>query len=95
MIPQLYRLFRAFRPDVVHTHRYVLRYTLLSTLFCRIAVRVLTVHNVAQKEVDWVGKLVHWIAFRLGNVALVSISRAVANTVRGCIWTGYPHSGDP
>lgn len=82
MIPQLYRLFRTFRPDVVHTHRYVLRYTLLPTLFCRVPVRVHTVHNVAQKEVDRVGKLVHWIAFRLGGVVPVSISREVANTVR-------------
>ncbi len=99
MIPQLYRLFRAFRPDVVHTHRYVLRYTLLPTLFCRIAVRVHTVHNVAQKEVDWVGKLVHWIAFRLGNVVPVSISRAVANTVRAVygrgIHTPVIHNGIP
>lgn len=82
MIPQFYRLFRAFRPDVVHTHRYVLRYTLLPMLFCRVPVRVHTVHNVAQKEVDRVGKLVHWIAFRLGGVVPVSISREVANTVR-------------
>jgi glycosyltransferase involved in cell wall biosynthesis len=37
---------------------------------------------VAQKEVDWLGKLVHWIAFRLGNVVPVSISEEVANTVR-------------
>lgn len=88
MIPQLYRLFRIFRPDVVHTHLYALRYTLLPTLFCRIPVRVHTVHNVAQKEVDRVGKLVHWIAFRLGKVVPVSISREVANTVRAVYGRG-------
>ncbi|MGB9662819.1 MAG: glycosyltransferase [Moorellaceae bacterium] len=82
MIPRLYRLFHTFRPDVVHTHLYVLRYALLPSLLCRVPVRVHTVHNVAQKEVDRVGKLVHWIAFRLGNVVPVSISREVANTVR-------------
>lgn len=88
MITRLYRLIRAFRPDVVHTHLYVLRYTLLPTLFCRIAVRVHTVHNVAQREVDRVGKLLHWIAFRLGNVVPVSISREVANTVRAVYGRG-------
>ena len=82
MIPQLYRLFRAFQPDVVHTHLYVLRYVLLPALLCRIPVRVHTVHSVAQKEVDWPGKLVHWIAFRLGRVVPVSISRQVAQTVK-------------
>ena len=88
MIPQLYRVFRSFRPDVVHTHLYVLRYTLLPALFCRIPVKVHTVHNVAQKEVDWVGKLVHWIAFRLGNVMPVSISQEIANTVRAVYGRG-------
>ena len=88
MIPQLYRLFRAFCPDVVHTHLYVLRYTLLPMLFCRVPVRVHTVHNVAQKEVDRIGKLVHWIAFRLGGVVPISISREVANTVRAVYGRG-------
>jgi len=88
MIPQLYRLFCVFRPDIVHTHRYVLRYTLLPTLLCRVPVRVHTVHNVAQKEVDWIGKLVHWIAFRLGNVVPISISQEVANTVRAVYGRG-------
>ncbi|GEA16569.1 glycosyl transferase family 1 [Moorella sp. E308F] len=82
IIPQLNSLFRSFRPDVIHTHLYVLRYTLLPTLFCKVPVRVHTVHNIAQKEVDWLGKLVHWIAFRLGGVVPVSISQEVANTVR-------------
>jgi len=99
MIPQLYRVFRAFRPDVVHTHRYVLRYTLLPVLFCRIPVKVHTVHNVAQKEMDGVGKLVHWIAFRLGNVMPVSISEEIANTVRAVygrgIYTPVIYNGIP
>ncbi len=99
MIPQLYRLFRSFRPDVVHTHLYVLRYTLLPTLLCRIPVRVHTVHSVAQKEVDRIGKLVHWIAFRLGGVLPVSISQEVANTVRAVygqdIYTPVIYNGIP
>lgn len=82
MIPQLYHLFCVFRPDVVHTHRYVLRYTLLPAILARVPVRVHTVHSVAQKEVDLPGKLVHQIAFRWGGVLPVSISREVANTIR-------------
>lgn len=82
MIPKLYRLFRAFRPDVVHTHRYVLRYTLLPALLCHFPVCVHTVHNVAQKEVDQAGKLVHFVAFRLAGVVPVSISQEVAATVQ-------------
>jgi hypothetical protein len=28
MVPRLFRVMRAFRPAVVHTHSYVLRYSL-------------------------------------------------------------------
>jgi glycosyltransferase involved in cell wall biosynthesis len=82
MIPQLYHLFRSFRPDIVHTHRYVLRYALLPMLFCCVPVRVHTIHSVAQKEVDRIGKLVHWISFWLAGVVPVSLSQEVASTVR-------------
>ncbi|MDD3565129.1 MAG: glycosyltransferase [Methanothrix sp.] len=82
MIPELYRLFRTFQPDVIHTHLYVLRYALLPALIFRIPVRVHTFHTIAQREVDQIGKLVHWIAFRLADVVPVSISRAVAETAQ-------------
>ncbi|WP_323720632.1 glycosyltransferase [Acetomicrobium sp.] len=82
MVPQLWHIFRDFRPDVVHTHRYVLRYTLLPAYLCRIPVQVHTVHSIAQKEVDRVGKIIHWFAFRFAGVVPVSICREVAMTVR-------------
>lgn len=82
MILQLYRLFRAIRPDVVHTHRYVLRYSLLPTILSNIPVRIHTVHNIAQKEVDHIGKLIHCVAFRLGGVVPVGISKEVSRTIK-------------
>lgn len=82
MIPQLYHFFRKFCPDIVHTHRYVLRYALLPMLLCHIPVCIHTVHNIAQKEVDYVGKVIHGIAFRYGRVVPVSISQEVEKTIR-------------
>jgi glycosyltransferase involved in cell wall biosynthesis len=82
IMPQLYRLFQDFRPDIVHTHRYAMRYTLLAAFFSKVPIQVHTVHSIAQKEVDWIGKLVHRIAFQSGAVLPVSISQAVANTVQ-------------
>nr|BCX01989.1 MAG: glycosyl transferase family 1 [Bacteroidota bacterium] len=81
MVP-LYRLIRDFRPQVVHTHRYVLRYALAPVMRNRVPVRVHTVHNVAQNEVDTVGKWVHRLAFGLFGVVPVSISQGVAATVK-------------
>ena len=88
IIPNLYHLFQTFKPDVVHTHLYVLHYVFLAMLLCRIPVRVHTIHTIAQKEVDRIGKLVHWVVFRLGRVVPVSISLEVANTVHALYGRG-------
>lgn len=88
MIPELYHLFQKFKPDVVHTHLYVLRYVLIPATLCRIPVRIHTLHSIAQHEVGRLGKLVHQISFRLGGVVPVSISRKVANTVSSVYGVG-------
>lgn len=82
MMPRLYRLFRTFKPDIVHTHLSVLRYVLLPAALCRIPARFHTVHNIAQKELDDVGKVVHHLAFHMRKVVPISISQEVARTMR-------------
>jgi UDP-N-acetylglucosamine:LPS N-acetylglucosamine transferase len=72
MFFELYHLFRSFRPDVVHTHLSVLRYTLIPTIVCRIPVGIHTMHNVAQKETGWLGKLVRRIAFGFASISGMS-----------------------
>jgi len=80
MFYKLYRLFRAFRPDVIHTHLSVLRYTLLPMFLCRTPRGVHTIHNLAQKEVDLFGKFIHKFAFICGNIVPVSISTEIADS---------------
>ncbi|UCC75620.1 MAG: glycosyltransferase [Anaerolineales bacterium] len=80
--PQLYRLFRAYRPDVVHTHRYALRYALPPTILCRIRGRVHTLHNLAQREVDWMGKPIRWLAFRWGSLLPVCLCQETARSAQ-------------
>lgn len=81
MYARFARVLREFRPDVVHSHNYVLRYTYLPALWHRVRVQVHTVQNVAQKEVDAVGRALQQIAFRRG-VAPVAIAHEVAATIR-------------
>lgn len=99
VIVPLYRLIQDFKPHVVHTHRYVLRYTLLPALLHRVPVLVHTVHSVAQNEVDTVGKWVHKMAFRFCGVIPVSISREVATTVKALygprLYTPVIYNGIP
>ena len=78
MLPRIASVVRGFRPHVVHTHRYVLRYTLPLASYRRIPALVHTVHNLAEKELDdpLVGLWIHRLAFRCG-VLPVSIGQEV------------------
>jgi glycosyltransferase involved in cell wall biosynthesis len=73
---RLYRLLNRLTPDVIHTHRYVVRYSLIPAIICRIPRMIHTVHNQPEFEVEAIGKLVHKIAYRQGLVP-VCISRTV------------------
>ena len=72
MWPRLARVFREFRPDVIHTHSYLLRYALP----VRTCAMVHTIHNLAREET---GRLVNRLAFRCGVVP-VAVSRRVADS---------------
>src|SRR5918995_5738570 len=80
MFMEIYRILRHFRPHVVHTHQYVLRYILPPALLHRVPVMVHTLHNPAEKEVDFAGRIVHRLAFR-GGVIPVAIVQDVADSI--------------
>ena len=64
-----------FRPDVLHTHSYVMRYV-LPAHYRKV---VHTVHNLAEREVDGIGRFIHRLAFRAG-ASPVAISAALARS---------------
>lgn len=77
MYPRLMRVVREFRPHILHTHNYVLRYAWPVARITRIPAVVHTIHNVAEREVDGVGRLLQSLAFRQG-VAAVTIGEEVS-----------------
>ncbi len=100
IVPQILQVLREFRPDVVHTHLHVLPYPLPAVILSKVPVRIHTVHNIAQKEVNKPKSLTHHLAFRLGGFLPVSVSHFVADTVRAVygidtpvIYNGVP-TGD-
>ncbi|HEY3443682.1 MAG TPA: glycosyltransferase [Paludibaculum sp.] len=77
MIRRLRRVIREFAPHVIHTHSYVLRYSLPATPGMRPAAMVHTVHNLAAREAtDFVGRLLHKWAFGRA-VATVAVGEEV------------------
>jgi glycosyltransferase involved in cell wall biosynthesis len=81
MIPRLRGVFKDFRPDIIHTHSYVLRYTLPASPGLPAAAMVHTVHNLAERESDFTGRLIHRLAFGR-RVAAVAIGEVVARSYR-------------
>ena len=81
VVARVARTMEHFRPHVVHTHTYALRYALPYMLWRRAPAMVHTVHNLAEKEVEWYGRWVHRLAFWRG-VLPVAIAREVADSIR-------------
>lgn len=81
IIPRLRRVFTDFRPGIIHTHSYVLRYTLPAGLGLARTPMVHTVHNLAARETDLTGRLLHRLAFGR-RVAAVAVGDVVACSYR-------------
>ena len=81
VLARVTRAMERFRPQVVHTHTFALRYAFPYMLFRRIPAMVHTVHNLAEREVGRYERWVHRLAFRRG-VLPVAIAREVADSIR-------------
>ncbi len=79
MFGRIAKVLRQVRPDIIHTHNYVLRYTLPATLAFRTRLAVHTIHNVADHEVDGLGVWLQRHAFR-GAVHPVVIAESAAES---------------
>jgi glycosyltransferase involved in cell wall biosynthesis len=80
MFGSLRRIFRDFRPDVVHTHMATQRYVFPLLLTNRVAAALHTVHSLAEYETDAFGRLINWFAFR-NQVLPVGVSQEVSASV--------------
>lgn len=80
MIPRLRAAIRDFAPHVLHSHSYLLRYLLPANAGLSGSRIVHTVHNLAEREVDTVGRWIHHAAFHHW-VTPVAVGESVARSV--------------
>ena len=78
---ELYSLIRKLTPDVIHTHRYVLRYLLPIYLVLKRTALFHTVHNIAEKELDDKRFCTTKIAFKYLRVHPVGISSIITESI--------------
>ncbi len=81
MILKMTKLFRLVKPDVIHTHRYVMRYTTPAAILSGVKCRIHTVHNIANKEVTKSAQKLNKFFYKYCNVTPVAISEIVAKTI--------------
>lgn len=81
VINRLRNIFEEEHPDVVHTHRYVMKYVYPAACIARVPKIIHTVHNVAEKENSETGKLLNRFFFKSKKIIPVALSGHVQDTI--------------
>jgi glycosyltransferase involved in cell wall biosynthesis len=78
---EINKVFRKYKPQVVHNHLHGLYTILPSCLLNKIPVRIHTVHSIANEEAKGLHRFIDSLAFNRLGVLPVSISRVVLKSV--------------
>lgn len=81
MIGKMIKIFKSEKPDVIHTHRYVMQYAIPAAIIAGVKHRVHTVHNVAQKENTNVARKANNLFYKFAHVIPVALSEEVQKTI--------------
>ena len=81
IIFRLYKLFKKEKPDVIHTHLYIMPYAVVAAIFAKVPVRVHTIHNIAKKEVGKLRRKIYILFYKYCKVIPISISPLVKKSI--------------
>ena len=79
VIGRLHKVYKEFKPDVIHTHLYVGPYVFFATP--RKVKKIHTVHNLAEKEATGLLRTLMLFGYKMWNVVPVAISPLCARTI--------------
>lgn len=80
VIGKLRRVLKSFNPDIIHTHRYLLKYLFLANYGLNGKI-VHTVHNMAKKENNLLDRTFNGVLFRKYGVTPVALSKIVKESI--------------
>lgn len=82
MFSKLAKIMKQERPDVVHSHLNVIKYTVGAAKLCGIKRCIHTVHNVAHEEAEGrLEKIISTVYFKLGWSVPVALSPEIRRTI--------------
>jgi len=80
VIRTIKKIIKDFKPDIIHTHLFALKYAILATLFQNIKI-VHTIHNIAKKETSWKDRRFNGLFYKIGKVYPVALSEEIKKTI--------------
>lgn len=78
---KLVKIFKEYKPDVIHSHLYAGKYAHVAASMCGIKGKIHTIHNMATKESGKLNRIFNRFLFKHCNVIPVSLSKEVQNSV--------------
>ncbi|WJY26415.1 glycosyltransferase [Sporosarcina trichiuri] len=81
VIFSLYKLFKKEKPEIIHTHRYILPYAMIAAIAAKVPTKVHTIHNIASKETGKFQRKINYFFFKYCGVVPVAISPLVKKSV--------------
>lgn len=81
MISKINSVLKEIKPDVIHTHRYCVRYAMIAAILAGVKCRVHTVHNVAQKELNFDTRKICKFFYKHCGLIPVALSNKIRDTI--------------
>ena len=78
---KLVKIFKEYKPDVVHSHLYAGKYAHVAASMCGVNGKVYTIHNIAKNEAGMMNRTFNRFLFKHCHVVPVSLSKEIQKSV--------------
>lgn len=78
---KLIKIFKEYKPDVVHSHLYAGKYAHVAASICGISGKVYTIHNIAKNEAGKMNRTFNRFLFKKCHVVPVSLTEEIQKSV--------------
>lgn len=93
IIRQLRDIIKEYKPDIIHTHLYILKYVAIASVGLGKIGIVHTVHNIAEKENGHIDRVINKFLFNIGKAVPVALSELIKETIENAY--GLPKAKIP
>lgn len=78
---KLVKIFKEYKPDVVHSHLYAGKYAHVAASICGIKAKIYTIHNIARNEAGKMNRTFNRFLFKKCHVVPVSLTEEIQKSV--------------